>query len=551
MPIFKRQKVGQSNGMWGIVLIGFLFGECDPQLANTIEDTTNENNTLSEDTNENPPITTPEPVLVSPPTETCEDKIAKILDLKISSSIQRYEKMLPYVILNTNVVPLIYITNPKKSDNTKPRGISNALGNVPSVRKAIGNLKKKYNEDKNMLREIFLADGYFFDDRTHVAPAMSREITLRDLFDDPVIYRLRGNRLSTLTFKNGEYMDPEGIPSTLRLGDRVSKEISSLYPPLHLDAAFIKQNTGAVRIIVEKRFENGAAITLRFPSGETRPALVRIEDNQTTIDCIGGDPATLSKSLEAAKKFFERHERVVASAERLVAERPLFDEPQDEGEEVQEDGELRLAWKEAYRNRQKTFWYREIEYSVFDRKGNPVPPEVCVDFIIDTWERAAGTWYTPRGTRPARTEGEIDFYALEGLSRRYISSILDYARREESPFSRYDVPRRDWAPLENRRIFARKLAKHADAFQEGDLLVIHGLREEDMEEHYHTVLVLKTDPVTGIPTRIADNQGRPRISTLVQAMRAAPKRSVKYRLRLDYDQMRRMTEEYRTRQEDE
>ena len=41
-----------------------------------------------------------------------------------------------------------------------------------------------------------------------------------------------------------------------------------------------------------------------------------------------------------------------------------------------------------------------------------------------------------------------------------------------------------------------------------------------------------TNPLTGIPMVMGDNQGRPHIGSLYQVMRRAPRRSVKHRLRL-------------------
>jgi hypothetical protein len=170
---------------------------------------------------------------------------------------------------------------------------------------------------------------------------------------------------------------------------------------------------------------------------------------------------------------------------------------------------------------------------VFDRRGNPTPPEVCIDFIFDTFERASGHWYEPRGRRPGRTEGFLDFGAFPGLWRRHIPSILELAAQGGPPLVRYDLPKADQVPLRSFGAMADALARNGGAFLEGDILVIHGVREEDGEEHYHAVLVLEADPLSGLPMVVADNAGRPRIRPLVTAMRSAPRRAVKHRLRLD------------------
>ena len=131
---------------------------------------------------------------------------------------------------------------------------------------------------------------------------------------------------------------------------------------------------------------------------------------------------------------------------------------------------------------------------------------------------------------------------ISGLFRRNIPSVLAFAEDEETPLSRYDIPRKDWVPLSRHRRFARNLSNHAHAIREGDALIIHGLREQDMEDHFHAVLVLATDPLTGIPMVVGDNQGRPRIGSLHLAMRAAPRRSIKHRLRLDINKAKQYIE---------
>jgi hypothetical protein len=184
----------------------------------------------------------------------------------------------------------------------------------------------------------------------------------------------------------------------------------------------------------------------------------------------------------------------------------------DEIEGDQEDGKLRIAWHKAYYRYKRKFNYREEKYRVFDRLGNPAPPQVCIDFIFDTWERSSGNWFRKRGKTPGRTPGYLDFSFMK-LNRRHTPSVLEISSVPGGILERYDFPGRDRVPFRRRRGFASALVRNSHALREGDLLVIHGLREEDMENHYHTVIVLSTDPLTGIPTVVAGNAGRPRIGS--------------------------------------
>ena len=176
--------------------------------------------------------------------------------------------------------------------------------------------------------------------------------------------------------------------------------------------------------------------------------------------------------------------------------------------------------------------------------GQSHSPQVCIDFIFDTWQRASGNWYKKRGTGPGRTEGFLNFRDFENLPRRHTSSLLIYAEDPETVLERFDFHRKDRVPYRRGAKFAAAIANNANQIQEGDLLVIHGLREEDMEDHYHTVLVLNTDPLTGMPTEVADNAGRPRIRSLSSAMRSAPRRSIKNRLRINWAWLKKQRETY-------
>ena len=100
-------------------------------------------------------------------------------------------------------------------------------------------------------------------------------------------------------------------------------------------------------------------------------------------------------------------------------------------------------------------------------------------------------------------------------------------------FDRYDVPADSRVALAEGPAYAHAIARTADAFREGDALVIYGLRLQDNRMHHHALLVIRTDPMTGVPMVVADNQGRPRFRTLVGAMEAAPLRSIHHRLRLE------------------
>jgi hypothetical protein len=480
--------------------------------------------------------------------EQCVHLISNVKSKSSHPILEAYYARIPYITLHTKILPVLYLDLPGRSGKRKARQIADEMAQSNRPRRKVRNVVREHESDKALLREVFLRQGYLFAYEPNLARALSRELKLADLFDEPTLFRLRGGHVECLNRKDDEYLDGSGKRASLLLNDRVALSASGLANPLHIDLLQVRRSTGAVRTLRYAVGKKEAVLELVFPNGQHHLALVEVKEQKQRVVCISGTEEAVDRTLEEAKDFWARHKKVVAAAKMLVAERPRFDEPLDEADGSQEDGDLRVEWFKAYRQGKKKFKLRETEYDVFDHKGHPIPPQVCIDFILDTWERSSGTWFLDRSKKPERFRGEIDFDVLPEMSRRYIPSLLSVAARENTPFQRYNLPPRHWVGFENHFRFARVVAKHADAFREGDMLIIHGLREQDMQEHYHAILILAVEPMTGMPMVIADNQGRPRIGTLAAAMRTAPKRSIKHRIRLDYGLMKNITRLYATSQ---
>jgi hypothetical protein len=414
----------------------------------------------------------------------------------------------------------------------------------------VRSLLRKLRSDKPRLRQVLLSQGYLYEERPAVARAFVKELTLADLFDEPRLYLHRDGEARELVRDGDDYLDPDGARIGLLLNDRVALSAEALEPPLHLDLEEVRAVTGAQRITPLAITETAAAVRLRYPDATTTEALIEQDGLETAVVCVDQPLAETQAAARRAERFWGWSRALEEAAERMVAERHLFDEPLDEAEGEQEDGQLRIEWRKAYYRGRRRFNYREEEYRVYDWRGNPTPPQVCIDFIFDTLERASGTWFNRRGSRPGRSSGFLDFSTLEGFLRRQTPAVLEYAADPATPLSRYDIPSDDRIPFRDRERFAEALSRHADQILEGDVLVIHGLREEDRERHYHTLLVLRTEPLTGLPMVIADNAGRPRIRTVSSAMRSAPRRSIKHRLRVRPDWMAARLAAHRTDEPD-
>jgi len=468
------------------------------------------------------------------PSDPCIDEIETVEAPPPEPEVAAYYAALPRIVLRAKVVPVLYTSTPPADADPRAAAIRARMATAGAfAERALRREISAARGDRALLCAAFLRDGYLFSTDPEVGAALVKVLKLEDLFDDPVVFRDRGRGVERLDRTEDGYVEAGGERAEVLLNDRLARTERELFAPRHFDLGSIRAASGADRVRPLVVAADRAVVRLVYPSGFAAAAVLSRRGLLAEVSCIEGARAIVEAELQRAKALRTWRDRVRDAAAAMVAERPGFDEPSDELEGEQEDGVLRQEWLKGYYRWEKTFFYREREYPVFDRRGNPTPPEVCIDFIFDTWERASGNWFERRGRRPGRTRGFLDFGAFPGLWRRHIPSILELAAQGGPPLTRYDLPKRDAVPLRSFGAMSEALARNADAFREGDILVIHGLREEDNEEHYHAVLVLEADPLTGLPMVVADNAGRPRIRSLVAAMRSAPRRAVKHRLRLD------------------
>src|SRR5262245_48531647 len=178
-----------------------------------------------------------------------------------------------------------------------------------------------------------------------------------------------------------------------------------------------------------------------------------------------------------------------------VKEAFRFDRP--EGETGPDrDGELRPFWASAYLSGRSSFEHDGANYQVFDGGGNAWPPQVCVDFVVDTFERTSGTWWRPRGPSLGRVRGKLDLAEVGVSSQR---GVIAFGKLAEQKPDYFDVRRfRDEERIQfrERTRYFNFLAAHADEIRPGDVVAIHGLKRDD-RIHQHAILVEWADPITG------------------------------------------------------
>jgi hypothetical protein len=155
---------------------------------------------------------------------------------------------------------------------------------------------------------------------------------------------------------------------------------------------------------------------------------------------------------------------------------------------------------------------------------------MCVDFVLDSFERASGTWYAPRGPALARKKGGLDFDDHGIKNRRSVLAFERFAEERPELFEHRRLPPEERIPFGDRTRFFRYLTEQAERFRPGDVVAIQG-RKADGLIHQHAILIEDTDPVTGFPDALADQMKRPRRRTWESIMAEAPLRSLLFHVR--------------------
>lgn len=162
--------------------------------------------------------------------------------------------------------------------------------------------------------------------------------------------------------------------------------------------------------------------------------------------------------------------------------------------------------------------------------GRPHPPQVCVDFVLDSWERASGAWFTPRGEKPQRIKGKLDISAYDPENRRGVLGFGKFAEENPELFELRKFEGQERIPFAKRDDFFAFLQAHVHELRAGDVLAIQGIKR-DNRVHQHAILLEEVDPLTGFPSGLADQMKAPRRRTWEGIMAEAPKRSLLYRAR--------------------
>jgi hypothetical protein len=470
------------------------------------------------------------------PADRCRERRAELERLPALEGAPGLERARSELLARAKGEPVVFVRTPRP-DETDPeaRRYRALLEKSPSPGWALYGLYRHLRGRHELARRVLLREGYLYTESPELAGALAMIVELHHLFRDPEVWIHRGSRvLRVVRGKHGwyEYADgaERGRRARVLLFDRVGRMTDDLGAPLHRDLRALMHARGFDRIEIERVTERGMLARLRYGDVWV-PGVVASQGARTSLECEAPPEARAGEAASARDHQLRRD--LVFSAARAaiveqVAETLPFDEPRTE--EGQQDGNLRPAWKWAYEHGWDSYTFNEDPYPVFDALGRPRVPQVCIDFVTDTLERASGSWWQPRGQPRARTPGRLDFGTLGISNRRSVEVFLDFAEQHPEWFDVYRLDPAERVPLIRRRDFYDHLGQHRDRYRPGDIVAIHGLRG-DGEMHWHSFWVYESDPVTGAPILVASNAGKPRVRSWDQELLSAPRRSIHTRIR--------------------
>jgi hypothetical protein len=238
----------------------------------------------------------------------------------------------------------------------------------------------------------------------------------------------------------------------------------------------------------------------------------------------------VQRARDENRKLSRLHQALRHAMNLQFEERLPFDEPKTEI--GQEDGKVRRQWRYAYLEGRKSYEVNGDRYRVFSREGTPLVPQVCIDFVLDTFERASGTWWG-RGDGPReRKVGRLDFYDFDRSALRRTKYFVEFARQHTEWFEVRDVPKKEQVQLGYKPKFFSMLASHVEHYQPGDIVFIEGFTPWDEEHrHTHAFIIYENDPVTRVPILIAGNPGPANLWSWETEARRTPKRAVRWVVR--------------------
>lgn len=449
-----------------------------------------------------------------------------------------FEAKRAQLLARAKAEPVLFVETPKYAP-TKSGGLKYLRDKLQNSSNSYAVLLKqlgRFRQIPKWGRDALLRDGYLYTENANLAFAFVERLRAHHLFNSEQIWIQRGvHTFHARRNDKGHYVytdGPEqGLPVTLIHLDRLGDE-EPPPPPLHRALRPLKYREKFEQMRITHVLSDHIVAELRY-ADLWIPSVLKSDGASLSLECQLVDWDQRDR-LERARERFSRKQAVDQALRKAIAqqirERLPFDEPKTEV--GQQDGRLRQAWRWAYLHGRKTFRFNDDRYRVYNSNGDPIVPQVCIDYLQDTIERASGTWFAPLGQEPKKRVGGFDFGRAEDHTMRGTWRFVEYAAEHPEQFEVIGIPERERIELGYKPRFFNYLAKTAERYEPFDIAVIRGMAPwDDLEEHTHTVFIYETDPITMMPTLITGNPGYPRIGTWEDEARRTPNRTFRMILR--------------------
>jgi hypothetical protein len=471
----------------------------------------------------------------------CERERRRVLALPGLPGTPKLDENRVMVFGHAKADPVIFVREPKHEPSDDPivRRYRRTFQIAPFPWDALRGLAPRFLHHPEHGRAALLREGYLYADEPNLAFALVDLISAQHLFDAQKIWIERGGvtRHAQRT-KTGKYVYEDGPEAgravRLLLFDRIGTGTPSA--PLHRDLRSLRYRLHFDSARVVHATERAMIADLRYGSLWV-PSVLRSEGARLELECELA-PSERRHELAEHRQVGERKQHVLAKLRHAMVEQIVdglpFDEPITEF--GQQDGHLRYKWLTAYLAGHQTYRMNGDLYYVYGPRGEPRPPQVCVDFVYDTFERASGTWWERLGQDPRRVVGKMDFETFADTTLRRADSMIGLAKSHPERFALHEIPAKERVPMWRKRQFFDYLTAHAERFEPGDIVLIRGYTpfEKAWQRrvmHYHSFFVYEVDPLTGTPIALVGNPGRPSIRTWFFEGLRTPKRSVWYTIR--------------------
>jgi hypothetical protein len=450
-----------------------------------------------------------------------------------------FEKHRAAMVARAKSEPVVFVRTPQVEE--VPEGVESLRAAFESTDfpwKELKQLRSRFERRPELARQILLREGYLYTEKADHAFTLVSQIKPKHLFAEERIWVHRGPWLMhAVRGEEGDYTFLDGPEQGKKVRllhlDRVGSG-EQVPKPLHRDFRGLRYRLFFERARITHLAEEQIVADLRY-GRHWVPTLLKSDGAR--LDLVAEMiPPEHAAEIAETRALLERKARAVSllrDAMRAQIDEGLpFDEPKTE--EGQQDGTLRRLWRSAYFGGRTAFSFNEDRYPVFDEEGRARVPQVCIDFMVDTFQRASGSWWQPKSapTRE-RTQGKLDLKEFEKDDQlRRTNGFLSFAREHEAWFDVLTFPKTVRLQLGYKPTFFRWLEKQADHFEPGDIVFIRGFTPwDEAEEHSHTFFIYESDPLTGVPIAIAGNAGPANLWSWETEARRTPNRTVRDRVR--------------------